>query len=213
MSNFVSKRDESVRLFQNPILEYFSHIHPATPVVVFGPLVIGFAVWASVTLPPAAVVTGAVGGLLLWTLIEYWVHRMLFHFEPKTALGRRLLFLMHGVHHDYPQDSTRLVMPLLVTVPMAVVFYFLFLGVFGQYWPAVATGFGAGYLAYDSIHFMIHHWPMRGPVGRWLKRHHLRHHFSNDGTGYGVSSPLWDHVFGTIHRSGSQDTEIASHEG
>lgn len=205
MSKFVSKHDASVRLFQNPILEYFSHIHPATPVVVYGPLVIGFAVWAFLTLPLTAVAAGLVGGLLLWTLVEYWVHRLLFHFEARSVLGRRLLFLMHGVHHDYPQDSTRLVMPLLVSAPLAVAFYFLFRALFGAYWPAVATGFGAGYITYDSVHFAIHHWQLRGPVGRWLKRNHLRHHFTDEATGYGVSSPFWDHIFGTAHRRESPE--------
>lgn len=199
MAKFVSKRDESVRLFQNPVLEYFSHVHPATPLVVYGPLVIGFAVWAVLTLNVVVALAWAAGGLLLWTLVEYVVHRLLFHFEPRSALGRRLVFLMHGVHHDYPQDRTRLVMPLLVTAPLAVALYFLFRWLFGAYWPAVAAGFGAGYVAYDTVHFMIHHWPMRGPVGRWLKRHHLRHHFNQEHAGYGVSSPLWDYVFGTAH--------------
>jgi 4-hydroxysphinganine ceramide fatty acyl 2-hydroxylase len=140
-------------------------------------------------------------GLFLWTLTEYVLHRYLFHFEPKSAIGKRIHFLTHGVHHDYPQDSKRLVMPPLVSIPLAFAFFFLFLAIFGDnYLPPVFAGFIFGYICYDEIHYATHHAPLKGKVGLFLKHHHVKHHYKDPNMRYGVSSPLWDYVFGTIDR-------------
>ncbi len=200
MAKFVSKSDESVRLFRNPVLESLSHIHPATPLVVYVPVMIYFGVQAVAELGWLPALGAAAGGLLLWTFVEYWFHRCLFHYEPKSRWAQNLHFLMHGVHHAYPQDSTRLVMPLPVSVPLAILFFLLFRFLFPGYHTAIFVGFALGYVLYDSMHFAIHHFPMRNRLARSLKRHHLRHHFTDEHTGYGVSSPLWDHVFRTLPR-------------
>lgn len=139
-----------------------------------------------------------VAGLLLWTLTEYVIHRWAFHYHPTSAIGKKIHFLVHGVHHDYPRDATRLVMPLLVSIPLATAFYFLFKIVFLQFHLAVFAGFMAGYIAYDSIHYATHHMKMEGSVGKFLKRYHLKHHYNDEHTAYGVSSPVWDYVFGTV---------------
>lgn len=197
-AKFVSNKDETIRLFKNPVLEYFSHIHPATPVVVFGPVVI-WMLWNSLveTSVLSTVVVG-IAGVVLWTLTEYTIHRFAFHIHPTSDLGRRLHFLVHGIHHDYPRDSTRLVMPLLVSVPLAAAFFLLFRAVVSPYHSALFAGFVGGYVAYDSIHYATHHWPMTGRIGRFLKEYHMKHHYVDDDTAYGVSSPLWDLVFGTV---------------
>lgn len=198
MAKFVSKHDESIRLFQNPVLEFFSHIHPATPVVVYGPVCIWFAFHAVATQGTAESLMGMVGGLALWTFVEYWFHRVLFHYHPRSGWGKRVMFLIHGVHHDYPQDSTRLVMPLLVSVPLASLFYGIFLLVFGTATAAVFAGFILGYIAYDSLHYAVHHLRLESRPGRWIKRNHLRHHYTDEHNGFGVSSPIWDYVFRTM---------------
>jgi sterol desaturase/sphingolipid hydroxylase (fatty acid hydroxylase superfamily) len=194
----VSNRDETVRMFENPVLEYFSHIHPATPVVVFVPIIAWRAVAAftSTTMLQTAVVMLA--GIVLWTLVEYTIHRFVFHIEPKTEWGKRIHFMVHGVHHDYPRDSTRLVMPLLVSVPLAALFYVAFQLMVTPFHDALFSGFLTGYVAYDVIHYATHHWPMKGPVGRFLKEYHMKHHYVDDHTAYGVSSPLWDVLLGTL---------------
>lgn len=194
---YVSNKDETIRLFKNPVLEYFSHIHPITPVVVYLPvtlymLYLGFGA--------VSILYGLLcfaGGILTWTLFEYAFHRWVFHYHPKSGLGKKMHFLVHGIHHDYPRDSTRLVMPLLVSVPLAILFYFLFNWAFGVYHYNLFAGFVFGYIAYDSIHYATHHMRMNGKIGKFLKEYHLRHHFSDDHTAYGVSNPLWDHVFST----------------
>jgi sterol desaturase/sphingolipid hydroxylase (fatty acid hydroxylase superfamily) len=198
MPRFISKSDETVRLFRNPVLELFSHIHPAVPLVVYGPVILYFGGVAIADLGWLITLAGAAGGLLLWTFIEYWFHRVLFHYEPKSSWGQSVHFLVHGIHHAYPQDSTRLVMPLPVSVPLALLFFFLFRAIFGIYCPAVFSGFALGYVVYDSMHYAVHHFAMRNRLARTIKRHHLRHHFTDEHSGYGVSSPLWDYVFRTM---------------
>jgi dihydroceramide fatty acyl 2-hydroxylase len=150
------------------------------------------------------------GGMLLWTFAEYWIHRAIFHYEPKSQWGQRLHFLIHGVHHAYPRDSTRLVMPPVVSIPLAILFYALFDWLFGSYQPAVFAGFVLGYVLYDSIHYATHHLPMRGRIGRFLKAYHMRHHYVDDGKAFGISTPLWDWVFGTYIRSSVQAQQRAA---
>ena len=198
MGRFISNKNETIRLFDNPVLEYFSHIHPATPVVTYVPL-IGLFIYLSITgISMLYTTLFFVSGLLLWTLTEYVIHRWAFHYHPTSSWGKKIHFLVHGVHHDYPRDATRLVMPLLVSVPLAALFYLLFNVIFAEGHWAVFAGFMAGYVAYDSIHYATHHMKMEGRMGRFLKRYHLKHHYNDEHTAYGVSTPLWDYIFGTV---------------
>ncbi|NQW30124.1 MAG: sterol desaturase family protein [Ignavibacteria bacterium] len=197
-AHFVSNKDEAVRIFKNPVLEYFSHIHPITPVVVFVPVIV-WMVYLSLYVSTVWLTTGVfVVGVLLWTLTEYCIHRFGFHLHPTTELGKKIHFLVHGIHHAYPRDSSRLVMPPVVSGPLAILFYFVFLMLFEPYHYAMLAGYVFGYVAYDSIHFATHHFPMTNRIGRFLKEYHMKHHFADDNTAYGVSSPLWDYVFNTV---------------
>ena len=122
----------------------------------------------------------------------------MFHFEPEKGLGARLHWMIHGVHHDHPNDPMRLVMPPSASVPLALLFGAVFWLVLGSHWWMPFTaGFLAGYLAYDMIHYHVHHHRPRTAVGRRLRELHMRHHFQDDERGFGVSAPYWDHVFGT----------------
>jgi sterol desaturase/sphingolipid hydroxylase (fatty acid hydroxylase superfamily) len=196
---FVSNRDESVRLFKNNFLEYFSHIHPATPVIVYIPFVLFISYLGLQRTEVSNFVLLAILGIALWTLFEYIMHRFVFHYHPTTEIGKRIHFLAHGVHHDYPRDRTRLVMPLLVSVPLAILHYFVFFFAFGynNFLP-ILGGYILGYVLYDTIHFATHHWKMTSPLGRFLKEYHLKHHYVNPDSAYGVSIPVWDYVFFTV---------------
>jgi 4-hydroxysphinganine ceramide fatty acyl 2-hydroxylase len=199
---YISTKNESVRMFKSDLLEFFSHVHPITPLVLYLPVVaysLYFAVWHE-ELPSVLIVALFVVGWLIWTLLEYVIHRFVFHYEPKTRLGKVLHFVVHGVHHDYPNDASRLVMPPVVSIPLAFFFYVLFALVFGRFCPPVMAGLISGYIFYDSLHYATHHFVMRKGVWSWLKQYHLRHHFQDDHAGYGVSSPLWDYVFRTNRR-------------
>ncbi|MEJ2341020.1 MAG: sterol desaturase family protein, partial [Gemmatimonadales bacterium] len=96
-------------------------------------------------------------------------------------------------------DSKRLVMAPAVSIPLAVLLWFLFRGAFGaEAAPAAFAGFLVGYLIYDTTHHAVHHRSVPTGFGKLLRRHHHRHHFANPDEDYGVSSPLWDVVFGTF---------------
>src|SRR5262249_34538315 len=111
----------------------------------------------------------------------------------------RFHFIAHGVHHDFPQDAGRLVMPLGVSIPAGVAFYFAFQALLGPVMVnPIFVGFGLGYLPYDGAHYAIRHLPMRSRWGKWIKRHHMVHHHTGSHARWGVSSPLWDFVFGTM---------------
>jgi sterol desaturase/sphingolipid hydroxylase (fatty acid hydroxylase superfamily) len=127
-----------------------------------------------------------------------------FHFEPQDGLGARMHWIIHGIHHDHPNDPLRLVMPPAVSVPLgAIVFGILYLLFGAGYAPGIGAGFFAGYLAYDMIHYYIHHFRARGPLGRMLRERHMRHHFQDDTRGFGISAPYWDEVFRTSSRGRS----------
>lgn len=195
---FVSNKDETIPLFKNPVLEYFSHIHPATPVVVFVPVVL-WTLWLGLEYVGLLAITGIfVAGVVFWTFTEYAIHRWAFHLHPTSELGRNVHFLVHGIHHDYPRDSTRLVMPLLVSVPLSIVFYGLFQLLMAPYHYPFFAGFVAGYVAYDSIHYATHHWQMKSRAWNFIKQYHMKHHFVDPETAFGVSNPMWDYVFNTV---------------
>jgi sterol desaturase/sphingolipid hydroxylase (fatty acid hydroxylase superfamily) len=135
-------------------------------------------------------------GLLAWTLTEYIMHRFVFHFEPKSAVGKRLHFLFHGVHHDYPNDAMRLVLPPSMSIPLATGFYFLFHALLPvTYMDGFFATFLAGYLVYDISHYALHHSKFNNRFWKKLKHHHMQHHYADPTKGYGVSSALWDKIF------------------
>jgi 4-hydroxysphinganine ceramide fatty acyl 2-hydroxylase len=189
-------------MFKSDWMEFLSHVHPITPLVLYLP-VVGYMLYAALWRNGLSIATVAgffLVGVLSWTLLEYIIHRYVFHYEPKGRWGKQLHFIVHGVHHDYPNDGTRLVMPPSVSIPLAILFWSLFAVTLGRFAPAVSAGFGFGYICYDSIHYAIHHFPMKRGVWLWLKQYHLRHHYHDDHVGYGVSSPLWDYVFRTTRK-------------
>jgi sterol desaturase/sphingolipid hydroxylase (fatty acid hydroxylase superfamily) len=201
--------DEPIRLFKSNFLEFFTHITPQVVAIIWTP-VIAWLLFRSVTGNNPAksafyLVDGFLIGIFLWTFAEYTLHRFVFHFHPrKSARMKRLVFLFHGIHHAQPQCKTRLVMPPAVSVPMAVVFYLLYYFLIGVWLKSpdwvnpVLAGFMTGYLIYDLAHYATHHFRMRWEPLRTLKRHHMRHHYKTPGQRFGVSSPLWDYVFGTL---------------
>lgn len=203
----INHSDQPIRLFRSDFLEFFTHIHPAVVVIIWLPTALFFLARGIAAWPPAVgrggIPLAFVLGVLLWTFTEYLVHRFVFHYDPKGERMQKFFFLFHGVHHAQPQLKTRLVMPPVVSIPLAVVFYGLFTLIFGgvlaaPHWIAPTfAGFILGYLVYDMIHYATHHWPMRWGYLKFLKRYHMMHHFKKPNAYFGVSSPLWDMVFGT----------------
>lgn len=221
MVQHIMKRTEPpIRLFRSDFLEWFTHVHPVVVPVVWLP-VAGLFLLRGIRSPELGGLSLGLAfgtGLVLWSVAEYGIHRFAFHFtpgRPKPWLDR-LLFLCHGIHHVQPWDKTRLVMPPALSIPLAALFYGLFhlaLGAAGA--PALVaplfSGFLTGYVGYDMLHYATHHLPMnRGPL-RWLKRHHMLHHYSTPDSRYGVSTPAWDLVLGTLPARTRRASKSANH--
>ena len=113
-------------MFESRVLNALSRVHPVVPALIFLPAIAVLGTAALGRMSAASAVALALGGYLFWTLTEYWMHRLVFHFEPDDGPGARLHWIIHGVHHDHPNDRMRLVMPPSVSVPLAFGFYGLF---------------------------------------------------------------------------------------
>ena len=197
------KRAEVLRasppMFENDFLDRFTRVHPAVPVLLFVPVIALLAITGVERVGAGNSALLVLGGYVFWTLTEYWLHRVVFHFEPEKGIGRRIHWMIHGVHHDHPNDPMRLVMPPSASIPLAAAFIALFwLALGGAAAPAFGAGFLAGYLAYDMLHYHVHHHKPRTRAGRKLRELHMRHHFQDHERGFGVSAPWWDLVFGTV---------------
>jgi len=209
MNHPISHDKEPIRLFKSDFLEFFTHIHPIVVVIIWLPVAVWF-LYRPVTLIPATggswlnIPVGFLAGLFVWTFAEYTMHRFVFHFHPRTPLQERISFLFHGVHHAQPQCKTRLVMPPAVSIPFGLFIYGLSYLVWAlllnaaQFLDPFMSGMAIGYLGYDLTHYATHHFPMRAGVLKYLKRHHLKHHYKTPSMRFGVSSSVWDRVFGTL---------------
>lgn len=208
----ISHDPEPIRLFESNFLEFFTHITPQAVVAIWLP-VAGFFLARGILAARdgsgslGTVLVGFLLGLFVWTFAEYTLHRFVFHYQPSNAAQERIIFLFHGIHHAQPQCKTRLVMPPVVSLPVSTVFYGLFWLVAGQLLGArtlvdpLVSGFITGYLVYDLTHYATHHFPMRSRVLKFIKRYHMQHHYKTPDLRFGVSSPLWDLVFGTQPQS------------
>lgn len=208
MKHYVSNKKETPRMFESNFMEFFSRVHWTVPLIIFLPVITVLAGIGVLRHNNSAGDTAmyAVFGLAFWTFTEYSLHRFVFHYHPKSAWGGKIHWMFHGVHHDYPSDPLRLVMVPSVSLPLASLFFLLFWWVLGLAAALPFTaGFLAGYLFYDITHYAVHHFPVKGRVFGTLRELHMRHHFQDPERGFGVSSPLWDLVFGTTLHRGATD--------
>jgi 4-hydroxysphinganine ceramide fatty acyl 2-hydroxylase len=201
--NFISNKDESVRMFKSDFLETLSKIHFTVPLLIYIPLIFYFLFRSFVVLDlPLLKISGFFAcGIFAWTITEYLLHRFVFHYHPDSKTGKRIHFIFHGVHHDYPNDSKRLVMVPGASIPLAFFFYFSFYFFLG---PVNSNpffaGFVSGYLFYDITHYALHHWNFKNKFWLSLKNHHMVHHYKDSENGFGVSSQIWDYVFFTMFK-------------
>lgn len=198
---FKKETPESPRIFENDILDAMTRTHWSTVPILYLPAAallmwysvsaVGIGIWSSVAL--------LVGGALAWTLFEYFLHRTLFHWIPEGDWGDTMHFFVHGVHHDWPHDPYRLVMPPVVSLTLFALFFGVWTLTLGGYGYAFHAGFTFGYMCYDMIHYLEHHGRARFGWLKRLKKHHMSHHFNPDyeELRYGVSTRIWDFVFGT----------------
>ena len=188
----------SPRLFRNPVLEKLSRVHHLAPAVIYLPIAAVLLWLATRDFSAGVIAVSLIGGYITWTVVEYFGHRYFFHLHLPGRLGARLHFLIHGVHHVHPSDPLRLVMPPLMSAPIMLGAFIVLRLVCG---PAlvlpVLAGFLVGYVAYDMLHFHVHHGRSRTRWGAELRRRHMHHHFQDDRRGFGISCPWWDDIVGT----------------
>ncbi|NKQ38528.1 MAG: fatty acid hydroxylase [Methanosarcinales archaeon] len=202
---FESIEDVSPRIFDNPILDFLSRVSWWVVPIIYVPMIAYFS-YVAIATPNISIlkfVLYFVLGVFIWTFMEYSLHRWAFHFEAKTKQQERILFLVHGIHHDYPQDSKRLVMPPSVSLILAVITYSILYGltsIFGATYlvPAIFAGVVTGYLYYDMVHYSQHHMQINNPYYKDLKEYHMKHHYKEPDLAFGISNKFWDRIFGTL---------------
>ncbi|KAL1538388.1 cytochrome P450 [Salvia divinorum] len=191
---------ESPRFFGNDVVEFLTKNKwwyiPAIWLPVVGWFLSRSIFMGHTTLDVALLVAL---GIFTWTLMEYSLHRFLFHIETKSYWGNTLHYLLHGCHHKHPMDGLRLVFPPAAT---AVLLYPLWnlikLLATPSTAPALFAGGLLGYVMYDVTHYYVHHGQPTSEYPKNLKKYHLNHHFRVQHKGYGITSSFWDKVFGTL---------------
>jgi sterol desaturase/sphingolipid hydroxylase (fatty acid hydroxylase superfamily) len=202
MSELKPQHKGTKQLFSNPILEKLSRTHISVPLTVFFLYSAGLLYWSITHTSLSIFVTAGcfLVGLIFFTWVEYWAHRGLFHMDTYTKAREKLQYTIHGVHHEFPKDKTRLAMPPLLSVTISTVLLLLFRLVMGDYVFAFLPGFLTGYAAYLSVHYMVHAYQPPKNFLKYLWINHGTHHYKNGEMVFGVSSPLWDYVYGTMSK-------------
>jgi sterol desaturase/sphingolipid hydroxylase (fatty acid hydroxylase superfamily) len=188
------------RLFRNDLLEMLTKTHPLVIWGMYLPVMVLMFYYSNATLNYSSVRIFLIftGGILSWTLFEYVAHRFLFHWVASSGRAKKIVYTLHGNHHHYPRDRQRLFMPPLPSIIIASIVFGLTYLIMRQSAFMFFPGFILGYLVYGTMHYAIHAW---NPPFKWMKplwRNHHLHHYKNEHHGFGVSSTLWDHVFGTM---------------
>ncbi|KAB7729298.1 fatty acid hydroxylase [Rudanella paleaurantiibacter] len=196
------KNNGTKQLFDNPILEALSRTHIMVPISMWlvSSVVLMWYAFTYTDMSNSAIGGLFVGGFFIFTLFEYILHRFLYHLEPKTPQRAKIQYTFHGVHHEYPKDKTRLAMPPALAIFMWLAFFGFFFLIMGEASYAFFPGFLVGYSGYLAIHFIVHAYAPPKNFFKWLWINHSIHHYKNEDSNYGVSSPLWDHIFGTYQK-------------
>lgn len=188
-------------IFENPVLEKLTHTNSFIPIAMYATLAVIFFFYSltSGSMPVLSAVLLFVGGLLCFTFVEYMVHKYAYHMDDSTPAKAKMQYTLHGVHHEDPKDKSRLAMPVPMGIVLALFFYSVFRLLMGHYANAFFPGFILGNSLYLFIHYCVHAYPPPNNFLKLLWHNHSIHHYIDHQKCYGVSSPLWDYVFGTMH--------------
>lgn len=191
---------EGPRFFESDFLEFLTRTVWWVVPLIWVPVVcwyVSTSIHMGHTIPQVALLI--VTGIFIWTLLEYSLHRFLFHIETKSYWANTVHYLVHGCHHKHPRDGLRLVFPPAATAVLCIPFWNLIkLISTPSTTPAVFGGGLLGYVLYDITHYYLHHGNPSGGMPGYLKRFHMNHHFRIQDKGFGITSSLWDRVFGTL---------------
>lgn len=196
------KQKGSPKLFDSPFLERMTHTHISFPLIIFGAIALVLIYYGIIEkgMEVPLMVLLFFLGLIFFTLVEYLMHRFLYHIPATTERKKKIAYTMHGVHHDYPKDKSRLAMPPVLSLIIATILFVVYRVVLGEYVFGFLAGFLIGYAGYLGIHYCVHAF---NPPKNFLKQlwyHHSIHHYREPDRAFGVSSPLWDFIFATMPR-------------
>ncbi|HEX6227110.1 MAG TPA: sterol desaturase family protein [Chryseolinea sp.] len=199
-NQIVPKNKGSQKLFENPVLEKLSRTHIAVPLAIFAVFAAALLAWSitHTSLSAGTTIGLFILGVIAFTWVEYVVHRYVFHMKTYSDARAKIQYMIHGVHHEFPKDKDRLAMPPLLSVTIATILLLLFRVAMGDFAFAFLPGFIVGYAAYLGIHYMVHAFAPPKNFFKSLWINHGTHHYKNGEMIYGVSSPLWDYIYGTM---------------
>lgn len=196
----MKSNNAGIKVFKNPIIDKLTRTHISVPLTLFS-IYSGALLYYSITHTELSLVSTSslfILGLLSFTLTEYLIHRYLFHMDTHTEQRKKTQYVIHGVHHEYPKDKSRLAMPPIASITLATALLFIFRLAIGDLVFSFLPGFLMGYAGYLFVHYILHAYqpPKNGFKILWI--HHGIHHYKNPEKAYGVSSPLWDYIFRTM---------------
>lgn len=199
------KNSGTKKVFDNPILERLTRTHISVPITILMTiaavlLYIAFVYTDYTQLTPLYVIGLFILGFFSFTLIEYIAHRYLFHMQPTTELKRKVQYALHGLHHEYPKDKDRLAMPPIMSLLLATILFFVFYFLIDTKVFGFLPGFITGYCGYLFVHFIVHAYAPPNNIFKGLWLNHSIHHYKDNTQIFGVSSQLWDYIFGTIKK-------------
>ena len=197
---YLPKATGQKKVFKYKGLEVFTKTHSYIPVSLFIIAGIVLTVYAFnnqiLTIPELLI--SYLAGLIMFTFVEYMMHRYVFHMALTTSIRKKTQYLFHGVHHEYPRDKDRLAMPPLASIALALIIFGLMNLVLGRWSYGFVAGFLNGYALYLFVHYIVHAWKMPQNKLKTLWLFHNIHHYQDETVAFGVSSPFWDYVFGTL---------------
>ncbi|HET6990440.1 MAG TPA: sterol desaturase family protein [Bacteroidia bacterium] len=194
-----ANNNNGTRIFKNPFLEALTKTSPAITLSFYSSvalllLILGiFLFRISVSL----IVPVYLSGVIFWSFFEYIMHRYIFHINEHVRGTDRFQFIIHGIHHNHPKDEERVFMPPVPGALIATLLWGINYLLMRNYSFFFTAGMVTGYMIYAYIHYSVHNKPPYPPF-RKLWQHHAMHHYRYPDKAFGVSSPLWDFVFGTM---------------
>ena len=200
---------DSPKLFKNKFLEFLTRTHPIVIVIMYGTISYFLMSHYYYNYEPSLSFIFEIFfvGFFSWSFAEYLMHRFLYHKIEDATYNTGIQYLFHGIHHEYPNDKTRLVLPVIPSLAIASIFFGIFYLLMGKYAFIFGPGFLMGYTSYMTVHYTIHKVKPPKRFNFWWTYHNI-HHFQQHDRAFGVTSPIWDYVFRTYPEKGRKTVDV-----
>ena len=200
-SNYIKPKNTGTKnLFDNPVLEKLTRVNSAVPIMMYYLMSVFLLCYGALCTSLSSLKLSSLffGGAFFFTFLEYVLHRYVFHMNTDTETRKKIQYNIHGLHHDYPKDKDRLAMPLPASIALALFLYTIFYFIMGENTYGFLAGVMIGYSTYLFVHYAVHAYPPPKNFLKGLWINHSVHHYKEGDHAFGVSSPLWDYIFGTM---------------